>query len=48
MNEQDKLKAKFKDGVLEVTLPKTEKAKAKKIAVESAESESDQKESKEK
>ena len=45
--DSDNLKAKFKDGVLEVTLPKTEKAKAKKIAIESVESESgEQKESK--
>lgn len=51
--DSENLKAKFKDGVLEVTLPKSEKAKTKKIAIESAESESgeqksEQKESKEK
>lgn len=32
--EQDKVKASFKDGVLEITLPKVEKAKPKKIAVD--------------
>lgn len=31
----EKLKAKFKDGVLEIELPKAEKAKRKKIAIES-------------
>lgn len=30
----EKLKAKFKDGVLEIELPKAEKAKRKKIAIE--------------
>ncbi len=30
---QDKVQAKYHDGVLEVTLPKTEEAKRKKIAV---------------
>ena len=32
--EQDKVKASFKDGVLEIMLPKAEKAKPKKIAVD--------------
>lgn len=30
----DKAKAKFKDGMLEITLPKSEEAKPKKISVE--------------
>jgi HSP20 family protein len=32
--EQDKVKAKFKDGILEITLPKVEEAKPKQIKVE--------------
>ncbi len=32
--QQDKVKAKFKDGVLEITLPKVEEAKPKQITVE--------------
>lgn len=32
--EQDKVKASFKDGVLEIILPKLEKAKPKKITVD--------------
>lgn len=32
--EQDKVKASFKDGVLEIILPKLEKAKQKKITVD--------------
>ncbi|MGC8901237.1 MAG: Hsp20/alpha crystallin family protein [bacterium] len=32
--DKDKVKAKFKDGVLEVTIPKTEAAKPKQINVE--------------
>ena len=32
--EQDQVKASFKDGVLEIMLPKAEKAKPKKIAVD--------------
>jgi HSP20 family molecular chaperone IbpA len=31
---QDKVKAKFKDGILEITLPKVEEAKPKQIKVE--------------
>ena len=34
MMEQEKVKAKFKDGILEIVLPKTEKAKPKQIKVE--------------
>jgi HSP20 family protein len=34
MMEQDKVKAKFKDGILEIVLPKAEKAKPKQIRVE--------------
>jgi HSP20 family protein len=34
MVEQDKVKAKFKDGILEIVLPKAEKAKPKQIKVE--------------
>jgi HSP20 family molecular chaperone IbpA len=30
----EKIKAKYKDGILEVTLPKTEEAKPKSIPVE--------------
>lgn len=42
--DSEQLKARFKDGVLEVTLPKSEKAKAKKIPIESGEQkESEQK-----
>jgi HSP20 family protein len=36
--DSEKLKANFKDGVLEVILPKVEEAKVKKIAIESGES----------
>jgi HSP20 family protein len=43
--DSESLKARFKDGVLEVTLPKTEKARVKKIAIESGKDESDLKES---
>ena len=32
--KQDQVKAKFKDGVLEVTLPKSEEAKPKQVKVE--------------
>ncbi|MBD3238652.1 MAG: Hsp20 family protein [Candidatus Moranbacteria bacterium] len=32
--EADKVKAKLKDGVLKIEMPKAEKAKAKKIAIE--------------
>lgn len=32
--DKDKVKAKFKDGVLEVTIPKTEAAKPKQVNVE--------------
>ncbi len=32
---QDQIKASFKDGVLEIVLPKAEEAKAKKIAISS-------------
>jgi len=32
--EQDKVKAKFKDGILEIVLPKAEKVKPKQIKVE--------------
>ncbi len=32
--DKDKVKAKFKDGVLEVTIPKTESAKPKQISVD--------------
>jgi HSP20 family protein len=32
--QQDKVKAKFKDGILEITLPKVEEAKPKQIKVE--------------
>jgi len=32
--EQDKVKAKFKDGILEITLPKVEQARPKQIRVE--------------
>lgn len=32
--DKDKVKAKFKDGVLEVTIPKTEATKPKQIAIE--------------
>ena len=32
--QQDKIKAVFKDGVLEVTLPKAEEAKSKQVKVE--------------
>jgi HSP20 family protein len=32
--EQDKVKAKFKDGILEIVLPKAEKSKPKQIRVE--------------
>lgn len=31
--DQDKVKAKFKDGLLEITLPKVEKVKPKKIEI---------------
>ncbi len=34
MVEQDKVKAKFKDGILEIVLPKAEKAKPKQVRVE--------------
>jgi HSP20 family protein len=34
MMEQDKVKAKFKDGILEIVLPKAEKEKPKQIKVE--------------
>ncbi len=34
MVEQDKVKAKFKDGILEIVLPKAEKAKPKQVKVE--------------
>jgi HSP20 family protein len=34
MVEQDKVKAKFRDGILEIVLPKSEKAKPKQIQVE--------------
>jgi HSP20 family protein len=34
MMEQDKVKAKFKDGILEIVLPKAEKARPKQIKVE--------------
>jgi len=32
--QQDKIRAVFRDGVLELTLPKAEEAKSKKIAIE--------------
>jgi HSP20 family protein len=32
--QQDKVKAKFRDGILEVTLPKAEEAKPKQIKVD--------------
>ena len=32
--QQDKVKAKFRDGILEITLPKVEEAKPKQIKVE--------------
>ncbi len=32
--DKDKVKARFKDGILEITLPKAEKAKQKQITVE--------------
>jgi HSP20 family protein len=32
--DRDKIKAKYKDGILEVTLPKKEEAKPKSIPVE--------------
>jgi HSP20 family protein len=32
--DKDKVKAKFKDGVLEVTIPKTEAAKPKQISID--------------
>ncbi len=32
--QQDKVKAKFKDGILEITLPKVEEAKPKQIKVD--------------
>jgi HSP20 family protein len=31
---QEKVKAKFKDGILEITLPKVEEAKPKQVKVE--------------
>jgi HSP20 family protein len=34
--QQDKVKAKFKDGILEITLPKMEEAKPKQIKVEAS------------
>jgi HSP20 family protein len=34
MVDQEKVKAKFKDGILEIVLPKSEKAKPKQIKVD--------------
>ena len=34
--QQDRVKAKFKDGILEITLPKVEEAKPKQIKVEAS------------
>jgi HSP20 family molecular chaperone IbpA len=31
--EEDKVEARFKTGVIEITLPKTERTKAKRIAI---------------